>query len=89
MAKINEKAASGLRVFESWVESHMAYSGQPGISAAVIHDQEIVWSKGFGYANVENRIPAAPNTIYRVASISKLFTSRALCRKNRVLVIIH
>ena len=56
----------------------MAYSGQPGISAAVIHDQEVVWSKGFGYADVENGIPAAPDTIYRVASISKLFTSTAL-----------
>ncbi|MES0324552.1 MAG: serine hydrolase [Candidatus Bathyarchaeia archaeon] len=78
MAKINEKAASGLRVFESWVESQMAYRGQPGLSAAVIHDQEVVWSKGFGYADVENGIAAAHDIIYRVASISKLFTSTAL-----------
>ena len=56
----------------------MAYSGQPGLSAAVIHDQEVVWSKGFGYADVENGIAAAHDTIYRVASISKLFTSTAL-----------
>ncbi len=56
----------------------MAYSGQPGLSAAVIHDQEVVWSKGFGYADVENGIAATHDTIYRVASISKLFTSTAL-----------
>jgi len=56
----------------------MAYSGQPGLSAAVIHDQEVVWSKGFGYADVENGIATAHDTIYRVASISKLFTSTAL-----------
>jgi len=78
VVKINEKAASGLRVFESWVESQMAYSGQPGISAAVVHDQEVVWSRGFGYADVEKGISAAPDTIYRVASISKLFTSTAV-----------
>lgn len=78
MVKINEKAASGLRVFESWVESQMAYSGQPGISAVVVHDQEVVWSRGFGYADVEKGTPAAPDTIYRVASISKLFTSTAV-----------
>jgi CubicO group peptidase (beta-lactamase class C family) len=83
LAKINEKAASGLRVFESWVESQMAYSGQPGLSAAVIHDQEVVWSKGFGYADVENGIATAHDTIYRVASISKLFTSTALMQLKR------
>jgi hypothetical protein len=45
LVKINEKVVSGLRVFESWVEFQMAYSGQPGISAAVIHDQEVVFER--------------------------------------------
>ena len=57
----------------------MTYSGQPGLSAAVIHDQKVVWSKGSGYADVENGIAAAHDTIYRVASISKLFTSTRAC----------
>lgn len=78
MGEINEKAASGLRVFESWVESQMAYRGQPGLSAAIVHDQEVVWSKGFGYSNREEQKEAQPDTIYRVASISKLFTATAV-----------
>ena len=75
---LDDKVASGIRVFESWTQSQMAYSGQPGISVAVVKDQEVVWSRGFGYANVEDEIKASPETIYRIASITKLFTSTAI-----------
>ena len=75
---INDKAASGIKVFESWTASQMAYFGQPGISVAVVKDQEVVWSKGFGYADVEKEVEASPETIYRIASITKLFTSTAV-----------
>jgi CubicO group peptidase (beta-lactamase class C family) len=56
----------------------MAYSGQPAISMAIVKDQEIVWSRGFGYADAEEKIEATPETIYRIASITKLFTSTAV-----------
>jgi CubicO group peptidase (beta-lactamase class C family) len=78
MSILDEKVASGIRVFESWTMSQMAYSGQPGISVAVVKDQEIVWSRGFGYADTEHRVEASPESIYRIASITKLFTSTAI-----------
>lgn len=43
-----------------------------GLSAAVIAGDRIVWSKGFGYADREQQIPATPETVYRVGSISKI-----------------
>lgn len=49
-----------------------------GISIVLVDDQNIVWSAGFGYANREKKISARKNTIYRVASVSKLFTSIAV-----------
>jgi CubicO group peptidase (beta-lactamase class C family) len=75
---INDEAASGIRVFESWTTSQMAYFGQPGISVAVVKDQEVVWSRGFCYADMEKEVEASPETIYRIASITKLFTSTAV-----------
>ena len=48
-----------------------------GISIALIDDQKIVWQKGFGFADLENKIPATPETIYRAGSISKVFTAAA------------
>lgn len=49
-----------------------------GLSLALVDDGGFIWTQGFGYADKENGIPATPETIYRVASISKLFTSTGI-----------
>ena len=67
--------SSALHVLETWVDAQLAYERIPGISMGVVHDQELIWSKGFGYADVERMAPATPRTIYSICSISKLFTS--------------
>ncbi|KAJ8311665.1 hypothetical protein KUTeg_011020 [Tegillarca granosa] len=46
-------------------------TGGPGIVVAVSIDGKEVWSEGFGYADVENRTPCTPDTVLRIASISK------------------
>ncbi|MBI3481214.1 MAG: beta-lactamase family protein [Nitrosomonadales bacterium] len=48
-----------------------------GLSIALVDDQRIVWAEGFGYADQECKIPATAETIYRIGSISKLFTDTA------------
>jgi CubicO group peptidase (beta-lactamase class C family) len=52
----------------------------PGFSVAVAIDGEIVWAEGFGFADVENRVPVWPETKLRVASISKALTAGAVGR---------
>ncbi len=47
----------------------------PGISAGIVYDQSLIWTHGYGYANLEKQIGADERTVYRVASITKLFTS--------------
>lgn len=49
----------------------------PGISVAVVRDGEFVWSAGFGMADLENSVLATPQTVYRLASISKPLTAVA------------
>jgi CubicO group peptidase (beta-lactamase class C family) len=49
-----------------------------GLSIAIVDDQRIVWSEGFGYADKKHNKPATPETLYRIASISKLFTVMAV-----------
>jgi CubicO group peptidase (beta-lactamase class C family) len=70
------RAAIGL--LSAWIEAQMAYSGLPGLSIGIVHDQELVWSAGFGRARLDPARPATPDTLYRIASISKLFTSTAI-----------
>jgi CubicO group peptidase (beta-lactamase class C family) len=61
-----------------WLDSERAYRRIPGLSAAVVLDQEVVWSGASGHADLAAMRPAAPTTIYSICSISKLFTSIAL-----------
>lgn len=50
----------------------------PGVSAAIVKDQKLLWAKGLGSADVENKIPATPETNYRIASLTKPFASTLL-----------
>lgn len=59
------------------IEHGMAQNKVTGLSIALVDDQRVVWSQGFGYANLEHKKPATANTVYRVASIAKLFTGTA------------
>lgn len=70
--------ADAVSVFDRWVEQHIAHRGVPGLSIAVVSDQEIVWSKGYGYSDLATKTPATPSTVYRIGSITKLFTSTAI-----------
>ncbi len=50
----------------------------PGGTVAVIRDGELLYSKGYGSAQLEYGIPNTPNTIFHVASVSKQFTAMAI-----------
>jgi CubicO group peptidase (beta-lactamase class C family) len=49
-----------------------------GLSLALVKGNRIVWSEGFGYADVGKRLPASSDTVYRVGSIAKLITASAV-----------
>ncbi|KAJ7415918.1 Serine beta-lactamase-like protein LACTB, mitochondrial [Willisornis vidua] len=55
-------------------------AGIPGIVVGVSVDGEEVWSEGLGYADVENRVLCKPETIMRIASISKCLTMMAVAK---------
>ena len=50
----------------------------PAYSAAIVKDQKVIWAKGFGYADLENKIPATEHTPYHLASLTKTFASTIL-----------
>ncbi|MFL5560469.1 MAG: serine hydrolase domain-containing protein [Gemmatimonadaceae bacterium] len=61
-----------------YVESEMQRLHIPGMSVAILHGDSIVMARGFGYANVELRVPASDSTIYQSGSVGKQFTSAAI-----------
>ena len=65
---------------DSLIANKMAEAGVKGLAAAVIVNKQVVWMKGFGYADWEQRRPFTPHTIMNVASVTKPFVGVALMR---------
>lgn len=70
--------AGAIRVFEAWIGEQMAYRALPGVAVGLIHDQKLVYSRGFGFADEKKAKPVTPATLFRMASHTKLFTAIAI-----------
>ena len=64
-----------MNLIQTWLDAQRAYADIPGLSAALVHDQELIWAGGTGLADPESGAPATAQTAYSICSISKLFTS--------------
>ena len=69
---LNAKAATLESTVHSVVERHMAEKQIPGMSVAIIEGGELVYAGAFGAASLEFDIPAAPDTVYPISSVSKV-----------------
>jgi CubicO group peptidase (beta-lactamase class C family) len=69
------RVREAVEVVRVWLDAQRAYERIPGISAALVHDQELVWSGATGMADPETGSPATEETAYSICSISKLFTA--------------
>ncbi|UCH13879.1 MAG: serine hydrolase [Bacteroidales bacterium] len=70
--------ADAVKQAEEFTDSVFSARKLPGISVAVTLGKEIIWQKAIGMADLENNIPASVNTIYRIQSITKIFTATRL-----------
>ena len=77
-ATIADEVGAALALLEARVAADMAGHAAPGVSIAVVHGQETVWTKGFGVADIATGAPATADTVYAVGSITKLFTATLL-----------
>jgi CubicO group peptidase (beta-lactamase class C family) len=77
-AQASGELQNELALVESWLAAQGAYDHVPGLSAAIVHDQDLLWSGASGFANLESAQEARADTIYGICSISKLFTGIAV-----------
>jgi len=68
------KYAEAAGVIDNFVVHEMADKRIPGLSIALVDDQQIVWAKGFGLSDLAKHVPATAETVHRAGSVSKLFT---------------
>src|SRR4051812_48475358 len=72
-----QTSTNRLRGFEQFVRWQMEKDKIPGLTIGFIKGNE-TWVKGFGYADLENRIPARADAAYRLASVTKTMTGAAI-----------
>nr|XP_020466799.1 serine beta-lactamase-like protein LACTB, mitochondrial [Monopterus albus] len=72
--------STAIKVSRDLVERIKIEVGAPGLVVGVSVDGAQVWCEGIGYADLENRVPCSPETVMRIASISKPLTSVAAAR---------
>ena len=72
---VDEEAVDRVR---DRIRTWMDEKNLPGVSIAVGVDGQIVWAEGFGWADLEQRVPVTPLTRFRIGSASKGLTSAAV-----------
>jgi CubicO group peptidase (beta-lactamase class C family) len=62
---------------DDFIKDHMAKEHIPGLSLAVVKDGKVARAQGYGFANLELKVPASPETVYILHSVSKQFVATA------------
>jgi len=68
----------GSPALDRFIEQQMDQMHTPGLAVAVVKHGRLIWSKGYGFADLENQVPATADTPFLLASISKTFTATAV-----------
>src|SRR5690349_10330122 len=70
----NSRYAGTAAALTRYIDFEMADKSLPALSIAIVEGDSVVWARGFGFANPRDSVRATARTIYRVGSVSKLFT---------------
>ncbi|MDH7513091.1 MAG: serine hydrolase [Clostridiales bacterium] len=77
-AQLDPKVAAKLKKFRFFLNAEMKKWEVPGMGVGIIKDGKIVLAEGFGYRNLEKKLPVTPNTIFAIGSASKAFTTMGI-----------
>src|SRR4051794_34272795 len=69
-----------VRFIDSVAQAAVAEHRTAGVSIAVVKNGRTLLAKGYGFADLENDVAATPQTVYRIGSITKQFTSAGIMR---------
>lgn len=71
-------AQSNSQLLDQYLNEYYKAKEIPSISAGLLSNKEIIWLGTKGFSDIENRVSAAPKSVYRIASISKSITAVAI-----------
>ncbi len=68
------------QVLEEYIKEKMINHTIPGIAIGILQNDSIIYQKGFGYRNLEEKDPVTPQTIFSIASVTKSFIAMAIMK---------
>jgi len=74
------KYQAAVGALEAFIAREVKDKDLPALSVALVDGPDIVWARGFGFADPKSKVHATAGTVYRVGSVSKLFTDLAVMR---------
>jgi CubicO group peptidase (beta-lactamase class C family) len=77
---ISGAAVPGMASYDQVITAFMRKLSIPGGAVAVMRDGRLIYARGFGYADVENKTPVQPDALFRIASVSKTLTATAIMK---------
>src|SRR4030095_11562265 len=75
IAQTTAPTPKSLDDFDPIVTKALAEWKIPGLAVAIVRDGKVIYAKGFGYRDVEKKLPVTTDTLFAIGSISKSFTS--------------
>src|SRR5436853_155723 len=72
------KRADAIRVLRAYIEKEVALKRVPALTIAIVEDNDVVWTEGFGDVGDDKKTLAGPTTVYRIGSVSKPITALLL-----------
>src|SRR5262249_9762046 len=69
---------AAVKALDAFIARQVEQRKLPALSVALVDDQKVVWARGYGFRDPRTKTPADARTVYRVGSVSKLFTDLAV-----------
>ena len=76
--KVSPQLSAAIEQIETTTATELAKDNLGSVTVGIISGRELIWAKSFGMADIEKKIPATTDSIYRIGSITKQFTALML-----------
>ena len=67
-----------IKGFDKYMDKILKDWNAPGVGVGIVYKDKLVFAKGYGYRDYEKKLPVTENTLYQIASNTKLFTATAI-----------
>lgn len=71
--------ADKLPAIDKYIDSTLREWNMPGMALSIVYKDQLIYAKGYGYRDLEKKLPVEVNTLFPIASNTKLFTATVAC----------